>query len=158
MATQQGKWFFGIINLAQTTMKLQGLRQGNIAAAMSRGMYEFAEQVMTRAKELCPVDTGALKSTGHVQQPEVRGTEIRVTLGFGGVAGKGFVKSTKGSSWVTGRGSAKVGYATYVHEDLKARHVNGQAKFLESPLLEAMKQFDSKVMGSVQRMLEQKMR
>jgi hypothetical protein len=83
-----------------------------IAAAL----HEEAEELMTEAKRRTPVDTSALRSSGHVQIPQVDQDSVSVTLAFGGPAAP---------------------YAVYVHEDLTANHPVGQAKFLESVLTEA---------------------
>lgn len=78
-------------------------------------LVRMAEKTMTKAKELTPVDTGALRASGHVQRPEEVGYEIRVRLGFGGAAAP---------------------YAIIVHERTDVHHPVGQAKFLESALLQ----------------------
>lgn len=75
-----------------------------------------AEIEMTEAKRRTPVDTGALRATGHVQEPRVSMGVVSVTMGFGGPA---------------------VDYALRVHEDMEMYHDTGQAKFLESVLLES---------------------
>lgn len=84
--------------------------------AAKAALYQEAETVMTASKELVPVDTGALRGSGHVQQPVERGSRIEVSLGYGGPAAP---------------------YALVVHEDMKARHPTGEAKYLERPLLDA---------------------
>ena len=86
-----------------------------IRDAASAGLYQFAEAVMTESKELCPVDTGNLRATGHVQQPRIENGDIVVTLGYGGPAAS---------------------YAVIVHEDLAAKHTVGQAKYLELPVIQ----------------------
>jgi len=55
---------------------------------VSQAVYEEGEALMTsvKADPDFPVDTGALKSSGRVKQPEIRGTFIDVELGFGGAA------------------------------------------------------------------------
>lgn len=75
-----------------------------------------AEIEMTEAKRRTPVDTGALRGSGHVTGPTVAWRDIAVVLAFGGVA---------------------AGYAIVVHEDLAAFHPRGQAKFLESVIRES---------------------
>jgi hypothetical protein len=82
-----------------------------IRSAAAAGLYVYAEKVMTEAKERCPVDTGRLRATGHVQPPEIGASEISVTLAFG------------------------TDYAIYVHENLAARHPVGEAKFLERAVM-----------------------
>lgn len=103
--------------LSETVAKMARLT-GLGSQQMAAEAFAQAEQVMTRAKELCPVDTGALRSTGHVDPPERKGQDFEIVLGFGGPA---------------------VPYAEEVHENLEARHNEGQqAKFLETPLNEAL--------------------
>lgn len=49
-------------------------------------LYYSAEAIMTVSKEqYCPVDTGALRSSGTVQV-EIRGSGVEVQLGYGGAA------------------------------------------------------------------------
>jgi hypothetical protein len=83
---------------------------------LAAALYQEAEIEMTEAKERTPVDTGALRSSGYVTPPSISGTRVTVELGFGGSAAP---------------------YAIYVHEDLDAFHTTGQAKYLESVLMES---------------------
>ena len=77
-------------------------------------LYQEAELIMTEAKRLTPVDTGALKGSGHVNLPEWHGRECQVVMSFGGPAAS---------------------YATAVHENLSMRHKPPtMAKFLEVPV------------------------
>lgn len=87
------------------------------APAAARALYQEAERIMTASKEIVPVLTGALRASGVVLLPEVSATNVSVELGYGGPAAP---------------------YAVYVHENVMARHKEGQqAKFLERPMLEA---------------------
>lgn len=86
-----------------------------VPTAFAAALFEEAEIEMTEAKERTPVDLGALKNSGTVHPPEI-GRTISVRLTFGNVA---------------------VDYAVYVHEDLEAFHRVGQAKYLESVLMES---------------------
>ena len=85
--------------------------------AVKRALTRHAEKVMTEAKEMTPVDTGTLMSTGRVAPPEMDGNTITVMLGFGGPAG-----------------GKDVNYALVVHENMQAHHPRGQAKYLETPM------------------------
>ncbi len=89
------------------------------AGAIQKGaeaLYAEAELIMTESKRECPVDTGALRDTGHVEQPEISGDQVTVQMGYGGPAAP---------------------YAVYVHENLTAQHPVGKAKYLEDPVNEA---------------------
>lgn len=86
---------------------------GRATQAVAGALVAEGEQIMGKAKELCPVDTGALRASGHVSEPtETPAGAVIVLLGFGGPAAS---------------------YAVYVHERLDVHHPNGQAKFLSTP-------------------------
>ena len=87
-------------------------------------LYQEAEIEMTEAKRRTPVLTGVLRASGHVRPPVREGETVSVTLAFGGPAAP---------------------YAVYVHENLEAWHKTGQAKFLESVLLESAKHLADRV-------------
>jgi hypothetical protein len=90
-----------------------------------------AEIEMTEAKKRTPVDTGALRASGHVKPARRYGKDISVSLEFGGPSAP---------------------YAVYVHENLEAFHKVGQAKYLESVLLESAPYMGARVakrMGSL---------
>ena len=110
----------------------------DIAQATAAALYVEAEQTIAEAKELTPVDTGALRSSGHVQVPEITDRGVTVALGFGGVAGGG---------------NDGVGYAVYVHENLTAHHPVGQAKFLEVPVNKRRTGFADRLVARVSRRL-----
>jgi hypothetical protein len=63
-----------------------------------------------------PVDTGALKGSHETSKPEQGGGDVSVTITVGGPAAP---------------------YAVPVHENLDAHHKVGQAKFLESTIMES---------------------
>ena len=81
--------------------------------AIESALVREAEETITEAKLITPVDEGVLRASGHVQQPKRDGPRVSVEAGFGGPAAP---------------------YALFVHEDLTAHHPVGQAKFLEVPV------------------------
>lgn len=95
---------------------------------LAGALYREAEAIMTEAKQRTPVKTGNLRASGQVHAPEITGTGVTVTLGFG---------------------NAAVGYAVYVHENLTARHPVGEAKFLERPLLAAAEGMDARLATAI---------
>ena len=90
-----------------------------------RALRSVGEVYMTAAKKRVPVEFGVLRSSGHVIGPEdgLDGV-MQVRLVFGGPAAT---------------------YAVHVHENLKARHAVGQAKYLESVVLEHRHTFAKEV-------------
>ena len=107
-----------VVGMAELLRKLKNLPMAVIVEA-AQALYEEAQIEMKEAKRRTPVDTGALRDSGTVNAPLITSTGISVKLHFGS-----FDPSSE--------------YAVYVHEDLEANHPNGgQAKFLESTLLES---------------------
>ncbi len=92
---------------------------GQFKQAAARALYQEAELVMGKSKEMCPVDTGTLRDSGYVKPPETTADKVSVEMGYGGAAQE---------------------YAIYVHENLNANHPVGEAKFLEKPVNEVKPQ------------------
>jgi len=80
---------------------------------LKRALRNEARIELNEAIRRTPRKTGDLRDSAHLSDPEVDGRDISIQLIF--------------SMW----------YAVYVHEDLEADHPIGQAKFLESTLLES---------------------
>lgn len=114
-----------------------------IRKAAAGGIREFAEIEMTEAKDLVPVDTGALRSSGHVIQP-VEGDDLTAKMGFGGPAGIGNLGESN---------AVDVGYALIVHENLDTFHPVGQAKYLETPFRQSAIFFAARVANTMKRLL-----
>lgn len=89
-----------------------------------RALRSVGEVYMTESKRRTPVDTGVLRSSGHVVGPEKHGDYFMVRLVFGGPAAP---------------------YAFEVHENLSAHHDDGQAKYLESVIVEHKPTFRQEV-------------
>lgn len=124
------------VGLTQAITGLAKLERGQ-AEAVARGAYGWYEEVMTESKKECPVDTGALKSTGHVEKPVIEGGVVTVVGGYGGPA--------------QGKNAGKeVGYAAEVHENLAAHHKVGKAKFLEDPINEAWPKLDAVIAEEIE--------
>lgn len=125
---------YQIVGLEQTQRAMQrALRDG--AEALAAGLVIEAERIMTESKRECPVDIGTLRSTGHVQPPDIASDgSATVQLGYGGPA---------------------VDYALRQHEDTTLRHEKrqkdgslkdvGKAKYLEDPLNRARRGFDARL-------------
>lgn len=85
--------------------------------AMALALENEAERIMNQAKDIVPVDTTALETSGIVDLPMISGSDVTVKMGFGGAASA---------------------YAEVQHEELSYYHKPPtQAKYLEQPLQEA---------------------
>ena len=131
---------FTIRGLDQVQRRLAAVAsqvEGQVGAALRAE----AEIEMTEAKKRTPVDTGALRGSGHVTGPHVAvvsGTPSgRNLMGQFQSAGARSFGGQQVVSVTMAFGGPAAPYATKVHEDLEAFHRNGQAKFLESVLLES---------------------
>jgi len=83
-------------------------------AELKKALYAEAELIMTESKKQVPVDTGTLRSTGYVKQPEEKGDLVEVEMGYGGPAAP---------------------YAIWVHERTELHHnPPTKAKYLEDPV------------------------
>ena len=150
-----------IKGLEQMTARLRALATVAPRAA-GAALYREGERIMTDAKQRTPVDTGALRASGHVLPPTQTMNGIEVILGFGGPAGIGNQGETNKDD---------VGYAVYVHEDLTASHEKklskkeaakrgsafgdiGEAKFLEKAIMAAAPGFAERVAADAREELE----
>lgn len=102
-----------------------------VPEACGEALHEFAaERIMPLARERVPVLTGELMASSHLEQPTHHGNEVHVTMGFGGPPGIGNLEGETNA--------VDVDYAVYVHEDLMKAHHGGQAKFLESAIVDTV--------------------
>lgn len=113
---------------------LSRVKTNGVSAAHALGMKVMLN-VFTESQHQCPVDSGTLKGSGHLES-EVDAGLSEIVIGYGGAA---------------------AGYALWVHENLSAHHrPPTKAKFLEDPmnervtLLQTMaqgKDFESALLG-----------
>jgi hypothetical protein len=100
---------------AEMRERLKGLR-GRFPGDVARALYQETQVEATEVKKRTPVDKGPLRASEHVVGPMRQGNRIWTLIVCGGTAAP---------------------YAVYVHENLEALHKVGQAKFLESVILES---------------------
>lgn len=84
---------------------------------VAEALYREGLDIMKVAQSRTPVKTGALRDSGTVHKWDGNRQDIKINLTFG-------VPEPK--------------YAIFVHENLEAKHPNGQAKFLESAVMDAI--------------------
>ena len=106
-----------VIKVDTTDLKLKE-KSREINAMLTRTVQEVIQKVFAESQVLVPVNTGALKASGHVvkEPPSMDGSFV--------------------GSYVT-YGNGSVDYAVKVHEDLEMRHTAPtRAKYLEIPLMQ----------------------
>ena len=84
-----------------------------VAAA---ALYQEALVEQKKSMKRTPVDTGALRDSHQTSLPRWKGQNLEVTIKVCDPA---------------------AGYAVIVHEDMEAKHVVGEAKFLENTIKES---------------------
>lgn len=110
----------GLTEMSRKLKKLAEEYPKMVAAASFTELNIEKKESMRRT----PVDSGALRDSHKVIEPEIRGTQIMTGISVG--------------DWnVNNRGEVTNQYAIPVHEDIFAEHMEGQAKFLESTLRES---------------------
>ena len=95
------------------------------------------EDIIGEAKMQVPVDTGTLRSTGHVRRPKIANGKVTVEMGFGGPAAS---------------------YALFVHEDFFVNHTVGAAKYLEVPFKTALPQISTRLAKRIRREMRKEFR
>ena len=121
------------LNGAETMQRALRKLGKEAPTVLGQALYAEASQIMAQSKLIVPVDTGALRSSGHVRLPEVVGSKVVVTLGYGGAAAT---------------------YAVIVHEKVGARHKSPtRAKYLEEPFRAATQGMLGRLAGWVRRVL-----
>lgn len=95
--------------------------------SVTRAVTNFGIIEMNEMQERVPMDTGELSNSGFVGKPEIKGNHVTLQLGF------------------------TAPHAMVVHEDLEAKHTNGEAKYLESVLNESEPFFADRVGEDVKR-------
>lgn len=119
---------------AEAEKTLQRLTS-NILPVSLTSLVQSAENVMQLSKEVyCPVDTGALRSSGTVLGELTKDAAI-VQMGYGGPS---------------------VSYAIYVHE-MNRHYRNGKVwKYLETPLKAESQKIMTKLAADIQEFLTSK--
>jgi hypothetical protein len=128
-------------NLPKFRKALEKYGHGATLAAAG-ALYREAQRIITTSKAgFVPVDSGALRSSGFVEPPQITGHQISVTMGFGGSAGRGNQGETN---------DRDVGYALVVHE-VQVFHPVGQSHYLSVPLRAALVDMDDRLAADIRR-------
>jgi bacteriophage HK97-gp10 putative tail-component len=123
-----------IRGLPEFKAALKALGERALAAA-AQALYQEAEAIMTASKETyCPVDTGNLRASGHVDPPVTEGSNVTVTLGYGGPAAP---------------------YAVEVHERPAIHRPPTQWQYLSTPFFEALTDMDQRLAAKMKPTVEQ---
>lgn len=117
-----------------------------IAAATARALYAEGNSIINDSEPLVPVETGTLKASKRVMEPEYKGDHIVVRAGYG------YGGEYEDVAQTTDPGGP--GYAVYVHERLDVHHdPPTSAKFLERPALEHKKTFPGRIAVEIRTVL-----
>lgn len=114
-----------VAGVQEMITRMRGLRTG-YGAAGERAMTKFGRVEMAEMKRITPVETGELVDSGFYGI-EISFGLIRLIMGFA------------------------AHHAIFVHEDLEAFHVRGQAKFFEIPWNESSPHFLERVAADIKK-------
>lgn len=106
-----------------------------VLSIVAEALHDEANNIMTESRNQVPVDTGTLKSSAYVLDPQIQTDEVRVRFGYGGPNDKMNPKHRRMASE----------YAAIVHERLDVRHPVGKAKYLEDPFNDAIRGMEDRV-------------
>ena len=164
--------------MSRVRVKLEGVEKVRKALAdagrrgpqlLGRALFLEGEAIMARSKPLVPVFEGALRASGFVKLPVIRGRSVSVTLGYGGAASRYAVFIHEGVGPAVGRpafnppASAFVEWTRRVLGDeslafVVARSVGQKgfkgSKFLERPLRERSRGMATRIAARMRRDLE----
>ena len=118
----------GADEFAKLLTTTSNLVEKDVAAVL----FQQGETIMTAAKRDTPVDTGRLRSTGHVKPPKTRRGLVEIVMAFG------------------------TDYAIFVHEIRGRHHPVGKAKFLESNVNAAARQMGQRLAAALKRRLRKR--
>ena len=113
----------GLIGADELKRKLERLARGMLTEA-GKALTAEAKTIERKSRERTPVDTGALRDTHRVSEPEIRGGVVSVAIGVG---------------------DSSTPYAVAVHERMEATHPSGQPKFLQSAAFDAVPSLSRKL-------------
>lgn len=92
--------------------------------AIDQALYIETQGMLKEVIKRTPVDKGSLRASEHVEGPTRQGKTTYTKIVAGGPSAP---------------------YAIYVHENLTAHHTVGQAKFIESVILENVSSLGSRL-------------
>ncbi len=95
-------------------------------------LFQQGETIMTASKRDTPVDTGRLRSSGHVKPPKTSRGVVEVVMAYA------------------------TDYAVFVHEIRDRHHPVGQAKFLEANVNAAARQMGQRLVAALKRRLKKR--
>lgn len=117
-----------LTGIAEVSQHLQRLIP-TPALPLREALRTEGNQIIRVANTLVPVDTGLLRSTGHVEQPVQQGSVVSVSLGYG-------------------QGLAL--YAAKIEFDVTLNHPHGgQAHFFSQPLFAATAGFVQRIAAAL---------
>jgi hypothetical protein len=109
--------------------------------AIAQGLYLEAQMAFNESQTLVPIDTGILKSSGHITSPKMDENSVEITIAYGGPA---------------------TSYAFFVHERIYApsgkkvyHKPPTRAKYLEIPVKRRAKGMSGRLAVFIKRAIGQ---
>lgn len=96
--------------------------------ALAAALFAEANRALNMSRPLVPVDTGVLRGSGVVLQPQRMANRVRVVFGYGGAA---------------------KAYAVVQHENMRYHHTVGQAKYLTDGIRQSLPGASARVAADI---------
>ena len=119
------------LNEASITAAVAGINLRSKTAGL-RALRKVAQHTMAQSQVEVPKDTETLLGTAYIEQPKIIGSELSITIGYGGAKDK--------QNPVSGQMASE--YAMEVHENPEYKHPRGKWKYLEDPMTASKLEFE----------------
>jgi len=129
----------------QRAMEKMGKR---VLTELGKALYAEAELIMMESKKQCPVDTGTLRGTGYVKQPEYSGNRVTVQMGYGGPAAPYAIAVHENPR------AGKTGGVSPRGQHYKTWAKTGKWKYLEDPVKVAAPRLPARLVGRLRKVVE----
>jgi len=140
------KFNFDFEGIEETCNNLDLYDQKAVDAA-THAMVENTEALLGKSMRIVPHDEGMLEGSGSAMVQE---EEIAHGTDDGAMVQTGKAPSARPGAVITGTVSYNKPYALRQHEELSYRHKEGrQAKYLETPLKEFVREFAKNIADAV---------
>lgn len=110
--------------------------------AIANGLYLEAQMAFNESQNLVPIDTGILKSSGHITSPKMTPESVEITIAYGGPA-------TDYAFIVHERIYAPSGKKVYHKPPTRAKYLETPVKRRSKGMSQRLAQFIKRALGSM---------
>lgn len=128
-------WSIELLNHRQV-IALLAQAESNAVPMLGRALYEEGQLIFRNSQKQVPFRFGIAKGSGRLLEPQVAGTQVEVTVGYGGAASK---------------------YIEIIHNTKTMSFRNGKkSHFVEDPVEQAQMGMDARLLKRVSKIAAEK--